>query len=208
VADDPLNTNPHGRVDLERGLVVSCNAYFAQLALGLGPQPLVDAASFFQIEMARVPTAQGLASTLPHAGYGQGEVVLSPLKLARVSASIASGGMAASPYWIAGGSQAEAVRFLPAADAERLARAMRAVVTTGTGRTLRTHPVAIAGKTGSAELDEGAAHAWFTGFAPYEGAGRRIAIAVIVEHAGYGGRVAAPLAGEIVAAASEYGLIK
>jgi peptidoglycan glycosyltransferase len=85
---------------------------------------------------------------------------------------------------------------------------MRGVVTSGTGRALRTHPVAIAGKTGSAELDEGDAHAWFTGFAPYDGAGRRIAFAVIVEHAGYGGRVAAPIAGELVSAASEYGLIK
>jgi cell division protein FtsW (lipid II flippase)/cell division protein FtsI/penicillin-binding protein 2 len=209
VRDDPLNKTPHGTVDLERGIVASCNAYFAQLALGLGPEPLVDAAAFFQIDLARVPTAHGLASTLPHAGYGQGEVVVSPLKLARVSASIASGGMVVGPSWIAGSSETEvARRFLPAAEAARLARAMRGVVTTGTGRVLSTHPVAIAGKTGSAELGEGEAHAWFTGFAPHDGAGRRIAFAVIVEHAGYGGRVAAPIAGELVAAASEYGLIK
>jgi peptidoglycan glycosyltransferase len=209
VRDDPLNTNPHGNVDLERGIVASCNAYFAQLALGLGPKPLVDAASFFQIDMARDPTPRGLAATLPHAGYGQGEVVLTPLKLARVSAAIAAGGMVVAPSWVAGSAEPEAARrFLPAADAARIARAMRGVVTSGTGRALRTHPVAIAGKTGSAELDEGDAHAWFTGFAPYDGAGRRIAFAVIVEHAGYGGRVAAPIAGELVSAASEYGLIK
>jgi peptidoglycan glycosyltransferase len=85
---------------------------------------------------------------------------------------------------------------------------MRGVVLNGTGRSLRAHAVSIAGKTGTAELGEGDAHAWFTGFAPYGGAGRKIAFAVIVEHAGYGARAAAPIAGELVTAASEFGLIK
>ena len=85
---------------------------------------------------------------------------------------------------------------------------MRSVVTSGTGRSLRSHPVAIAGKTGTAEVDGAAAHSWFTGFAPYQGAGRRIAFAVIVENAGYGSRAAAPIAGQIVSAAKELGLIK
>ena len=53
-----------------------------------------------------------------------------------------------------------------------------------------------------------AAHAWFTGFAPYGGSGRRIAFAVIVEHAGYGGRAAAPIAGAIASAARELGIIQ
>jgi cell division protein FtsI/penicillin-binding protein 2 len=68
--------------------------------------------------------------------------------------------------------------------------------------------VAIAGKTGTAQLDQGMPHAWFTGFAPYgEGAARRVAFAVLVEHGGYGGRVAAPIAREIVEAAKELGLL-
>ena len=85
---------------------------------------------------------------------------------------------------------------------------MRSVVTSGTGRALRSHPVAIAGKTGTAEVAGAPAHSWFTGFAPYHGTGRRIAFAVIVENAGYGSRAAAPIAGEIVSAAKELGLIK
>ena len=40
VRDDPMDTAPHGNVDLRHGLVVSCNAYFAQLAMRLGPQPI------------------------------------------------------------------------------------------------------------------------------------------------------------------------
>jgi cell division protein FtsI/penicillin-binding protein 2 len=68
--------------------------------------------------------------------------------------------------------------------------------------------VQIAGKTGTAQLDQGMPHAWFTGFAPVDGApSRRLAFAVVVEHGGYGGRVAAPIAREVVEAAKELGLL-
>jgi cell division protein FtsW (lipid II flippase)/cell division protein FtsI/penicillin-binding protein 2 len=210
VRDDPMDTVPHGDVDLERGLIVSCNAYFAQLALAVGPEAVIDAASLFQINVARSPTLEALRPTLAQVGYGQGEALVTPLKLARVSASIASGGTVLPVRWepaAAGAAQREA-RFLSPGNAERLARAMRAVVTSGTGRSLRSHPVAIAGKTGTAEVAGVPAHAWFTGFAPYGGTGRRIAFAVLVENAGYGGRAAAPIAGAIVSAASDLGLIR
>jgi peptidoglycan glycosyltransferase len=51
-------------------------------------------------------------------------------------------------------------------------------------------------------------HSWFVGFAPFGGSGRRIAFAVIVENAGYGARTAAPIAGDIVAAAQQSGLFQ
>jgi peptidoglycan glycosyltransferase len=205
-----MDRHPHGDVDLHRGVIVSCNAYFAQLALRLGPRPLLDAASMFQIDVARSATPDGLQPTLPHAGYGQGQVLVSPLKLARISASIASGGVLEPVRWLSGrdDSRTQSPRFLSAGDAARLGRAMRAAVTSGTGRSLAPGPIPIAGKTGTAEVGEAAAHSWFTGFAPYGGAGRRIAFAVIIENAGYGARAAAPVAGELVAAASELGLIK
>jgi cell division protein FtsW (lipid II flippase)/cell division protein FtsI/penicillin-binding protein 2 len=210
VRDDPMDTVPHGDVDLERGLIVSCNAYFAQLALAVGPRAILDAASLFQISIARSPTADALRPTLAQVGYGQGEALVTPLKLARVSAAIAAGGAIVPVRWLAGGAAdaAAPARLLSPHDADRLARAMRAVVTSGTGRSLRVHPVAIAGKTGTAEVSGAAAHAWFTGFAPYAGSGRRIAFAVIVEHAGYGGRAAAPIAGAIASAARELGIIQ
>jgi len=210
VRDDPMDTQPHGEVDLDRGLIVSCNAYFAQLALAVGPQAIVDAASLFQISVARSPTAEGVRPTLAQVGYGQGEALVTPLKLARVAASIASRGAIVPVRWEPAAEEeirADA-RFVSPRDADRLARAMRAVVTSGTGRSLRGHPVAIAGKTGTAEVAGAPAHAWFTGFAPYGGGGRRIALAVIVENAGYGGRAAAPIAGAIVTAARDLGIIK
>ena len=135
VRDDAMDTVPHGEVDLERGLVVSCNAYFAQLAEALGPQPLLDAASLFQISVARSATAEAVRPTLAQVGYGQGEALVTPLKLARVSASIAAGGTVVPVRWTAAEDAAGPhPRFLTASDADRLARAMRAVVTSGTGR--------------------------------------------------------------------------
>ena len=209
VRDDALDTVPHGHVDLDRGLAVSCNAYFAQLAVALGPRPLLDAASLFQINVARVATAEGVRPMLAQVGYGQGETLVTPLKLARVSASIAASGVIVPVRWTAAVDDSAAkARFLSARDADRVARAMRAVVTTGTGRSLRAVAIPIAGKTGTAEVGGAAAHAWFTGFAPSGGRGRRIAFAVVVENAGYGGRAAAPIAGAIVSAAGELGLIK
>jgi cell division protein FtsW (lipid II flippase) len=209
VRDDPMDHTPHGTVDLRRGLVVSCNAYFAQLALALGPQPVIEAASPFGIEVARPQTAARLRRTLAHAGYGQGEVLVSPLKMARVVAAVAHGGTVAPVRWVVDPAEPEsaAQRWLTPAQASVLGAYLREVVTTGTGRTLAPNPTPIAGKTGTAEVDDAAAHSWFAGFAPF-GAERQIAFAVIVENAGYGSRSAAPIAGELVNAARDVGLVK
>src|SRR6185436_5582832 len=98
--------------------------------------------------------------------------------------------------------------FLRPAAARLLAGDLRAVVTDGTGSSLRQHPWRIAGKTGTAEVDGAPSHGWFVGFAPYGAAKRRIAFAILLEHAGYGGRTAAPVAGEIVTAAGLSGLLE
>jgi peptidoglycan glycosyltransferase len=209
VRDDDLDLSPHGQVDLRRGLVQSCNAYFAQLAMRLGPGPILDAAAVFQIDAAAPSTAASLQRTLPHAGYGQGEVLMSPLKMARVSAAIAARGAVRPVAWETNSQLAAAApkRFLPEAEAARLSRYMREVVTSGSGRIVAGNATAIAGKTGTAEVAGAKSHSWFTGFAPFGGP-NKIAFAVIVENAGYGARAAAPVASEIVTAAREAGLIQ
>ena len=87
-------------------------------------------------------------------------------------------------------------RVMPAQNADLLKEYMRAVVTGGTGTRAAISGVKVCGKTGSAELDnQENTNAWFIGFldepdAPY-------AIAIVVEDAGGGGSVAAPLARQI-----------
>ena len=207
IRDDPLDRTPHGTLDMHRALVVSCNAYFAHLAMRLGSTALADAAAAAQISVAAPPAETTLARTLPHAGYGQGEVVASPLRMARATAALASDGVLREVHVApVAGAAAGGERWVNEAGAALLRRDMRQVVTVGSGRALAGHPVPIAGKTGTAEVDDARAHAWFVGFAPY-GPAPRIAFAVIVENGGYGGRVAAPLAGDVVSAARARGLL-
>jgi len=89
-----------------------------------------------------------------------------------------------------------------------LGRYLRDAVLSGTARGLRAHPWRVAGKTGTAEVTDARSHAWFVGYAPYGPAERRVAFAVIIEHAGYGSVAAAPAAGDIVSAAAANGLIR
>jgi cell division protein FtsW (lipid II flippase) len=213
VRDDPTDRSPHGDVSLEKGIVVSCNAYFAQLGTyAVGPEALLETAKAFGISVARPNTVKQLKDALPQASYGQGQVVATPFQMARVAATIAAGGTTPEGRWVIGNGntrQGSSTRVLEPPMAIFLGRAMRRVVTEGTGaRYLAGVSPAIAGKTGTAEVQDKGSHSWFIGYAPYETpAGRKIAFGVLVEHGGYGGRLAAPAAGEIVQAAAQLGII-
>jgi len=209
VRDDVLDHRAHGTIGMHDGLVHSCNAYFAQLAMKLGPEAVLDAAAALGIAAAPSGSVERLRATLPQAGYGQGDVVATPLRMARVAAALANDGVLVEPrIESVAGVPAKRERLLSPAAARTLARYMRDAVVQGTGRSLRSHPRSIAGKTGTAEVAGAASHSWFVGFAPYQGSTRRIAFAVIVENAGYGGRAAASVAGEIVTAAADAGIFK
>ncbi|HYU80918.1 MAG TPA: FtsW/RodA/SpoVE family cell cycle protein, partial [Vicinamibacterales bacterium] len=208
VRDDVLAKHAHGTINMHDAIVHSCNAYFAQLAVSLGPKPILETASRLGISVAPSNSVQGLRGTLPQAGYGQGDVVATPLRMARVAAAIASGGAMHEARLDPDAASAKTERLLPRDEAARLARYMRDAVVDGSGRRLKDHPYRIAGKTGTGEVSGLPSHAWFVGFAPYGSSSRKIAFAVIVENAGYGGLAAAPVAGEIVSAAAAVGLIQ
>ena len=209
VRDDVLDTHAHGTIGMHDGIVRSCNAYFAQLAVRLGPQQILDTATMLGISVARDNSALRLRNTLPQAGYGQGDVVATPLRMARVAGAIASQGVLRESQLESGLPEpAENQRLLTPDAAALLGQYLRDAVLAGTGRSLRGHDWRIAGKTGTAEISGSKSHAWFTGFAPYGPAEKRIAFAVIIENAGYGGLAAAPAAGEIVSAAAASGLIR
>ena len=57
IRDDLTDNTPHGRVDLRKGLVVSCNAYFAQLAMHLGPQAIAVPPRRRRFRSLRLPRA-------------------------------------------------------------------------------------------------------------------------------------------------------
>ena len=207
---DDIGDHAHGTLDMEHAIAVSCNAYFAQLGVhDVGSKALAETAAQLGIS-----TGEGreLRQMLPFAAYGQGPVVISPFKMARVAATIAAGGRMPEGRWIADPSNDRAgapVEVLAPAQAAFLAGAMRRVVTEGTARSpMAGSTISFAGKTGTAQMDAGLPHAWFTGFAPYDGdPARRLAFAVLVEHGGYGARAAAPIAREVMEAAKQLGLL-
>jgi cell division protein FtsI/penicillin-binding protein 2/cell division protein FtsW (lipid II flippase) len=226
IRDDVEDKNPHGTVDMEHGIVVSCNAYFAQLGdYDVGAQSLFDTASLLGIAAATPATAAQLKKTLPQSSYGQGQVVASPFQMARVAATVANGGMMPEGRWVTDetNTRTNPPQAVIAADqAQMLAKFMREVVTSGTGRRAAASSVPMAGKTGTAELQDADSHAWFIGFAPYGAAAspaksaapatasepHKIAFSVLIENGVYGGTAAAPAAAEIVNAAAKLGLLQ
>lgn len=155
---------------------------------------------------AKAAMLEKLRQDLPQAAFGQGIVYATPFQMARVAATVAGGGRMPYGRWVIDDSNKRAqepAQLLSREQAEFLGRAMRGVVLRGTARRLSGLPVAIAGKTGTAENQPGkASHSWFIGFAPFDADARnRIAFSVIVENGGYGGSLAAPISGEIADAA-------
>jgi cell division protein FtsW (lipid II flippase) len=211
VRDDVEDRSAHGTLDMDRAIVVSCNAYFAQLGTyKVGPEALLDTAKMIGISVANPATVKNLKPQMPQASYGQGQVVVSPFQMARVAAAIAAGGNLPIGRWVTDDSNTRgqaAQQLLPANVADILAKDMRGVVTSGTGTRLAAIVPQIAGKTGTAELATAPSHAWFIGFAPYDSSAKRIAFAILAENGRYGGTAAAPMAGDLVVAAQQLHLI-
>jgi penicillin-binding protein 2 len=153
---------------------------------------------------------------------GQGYVQVTPLQIATIFAAIANGGTLYQPKLIdrigAGGGAPEEVwpvrengRLPLSDDLLSIMRNSLWDVANGSWGTA-THrfqelPVKVAGKTGTAEAPPGLSHAWFAGYAPAAPYTRadgtvvdqpEIAVAVIVENAGEGSVVAAPIFRRVV----------
>jgi cell division protein FtsI/penicillin-binding protein 2/cell division protein FtsW (lipid II flippase) len=208
---DDVKDHAHGTLNMAAAITVSCNAYFAQLGVyNVGAQALRDTT-----ELLGIPSGElkDLKKMLPFAAYGQGPLLTTPFKMARVAATIADGGSMAEGRWVSDPSNTRTtapLAILAPDSAEFLQRAMRSVVTSGTARSAMAGiAVDVAGKTGTAQLDSGDPHSWFAGFAPYDAPhDQQIAFAVVVEHGGYGAKFAAPIARQVVEASQQLGIIK
>jgi len=125
-----------------------------------------------------------------------------------IAAAVGNDGVAMRPYVVDAivTSSGDAVRrtepsplarMFDTSVAADLRTMMEAVVASGTGTAARVDGLIVAGKTGTAE-GSGGPHAWFIGVAGVDRP--EIAVAVVVESGGAGGRVAAPIAAEVLRA--------
>jgi penicillin-binding protein A len=223
--DDGQPCGPGDRSTLTHALEISCNTSFGGVGLKLGADALrTQAAKFGFGDVLRVPMrvtpssvpADLNAPQLAQSAIGQYDVRVTPLQMAMVSAAIANRGVVMSPYLVqtVRGSNLDVIdrtspeqvsQAVTPEVAAQLTRMMEKVVTSGTGTAAQIPGVSVAGKTGTAQNAEGAApHAWFTSFAPADDP--KVAVAVVVEDGGnagneaFGGRVAAPIARDVIKA--------
>ena len=207
-----------GKIGMTEALAHSSNTYFAQLGVMLGPERFgaavtaaklrdpvtVLSASSLSMEAAGGSVPEGLRpAQLAPVAIGQGELQLSPLAVAMLTAAVADDGVMLAPTLLPTAKPALRARPFTYAAAGRVKKMMRTVVRTGTGQACNLPGLSVCGKTGTAETGRGKDHAWFTCFAPMETP--RLVVTVLVEHGGFGARAALPIARELLKRAQELG---
>lgn len=221
----------HGLTDVVKAIAESVNTFFYTVGggtdtfLGLGPDRLAHYARRFgfgeRSGIALPSEASGLVPTPAwktetrkeqwfigdsyHLAIGQGDLLVTPLQIAGMTAAIANGGLLWQPRVVdalsknAGADWTTTTSTL-LADNRDLANAirivqqgMRATVTRGSAQSLQFVPVPVAGKTGTAQTHaDKKTDAWFTGYAPADDP--RIVITILIEEGGEGSSVAVPAA--------------
>lgn len=140
---------------------------------------------------------------------GQGDVLVTPLQMANLVSAVANGGTLYRTRLVRriGSLMGDDIQDFPpttlgqlpvsAQHLQMLRSAMESVITSGTAWTAFSGAtVRMAGKSGTAEAPPGEPHGWFVGYAPADDP--QIAVAVVLEHGGEGGRNAAPLFRQVV----------
>lgn len=134
------------------------------------------------------------AITIRSLAIGQGEILVTPLQLANQAAIIANNGWYITPHLNKTDSMKTHLHKTAIEEPffDVVKQGMHAVMENGTGRWYNIDSLQMCGKTGTAQNPHGDDHAIFIGFAPMESP--KIAVAVIVENAGFGATWAAPIA--------------
>ena len=223
-----------GAMTLYEALVRSCNTFFYQLGLKVGVERMAQYARAFGFgspvgiafpgervglvptpEWRRVTTRAGwFPGDTVNIAIGQGELLATPLQVARFMAALATDGILWKPRLVTR-VQDHAGRILRQEPSETsgrvelsplvfqfLRRALAGVVNDGgTGQGARLADVEVGGKTATSQHTPGRGgrgrdHAWFAALAPVESP--EVVVVVLVERGGMGGQVAAPLAGQIL----------
>jgi penicillin-binding protein 2 len=146
---------------------------------------------------------------------GQGYLTATPIQMAMLTAALVNGGKLVRPSILLNETESsdmdEGVVNISKKNLELIKRALVGSVMDekGSGRKARSDITVIGGKTGTAQVvssdaftedspEEFRDHAWFIAFAPEEQP--EIAVSVLVEHGGYGGAAAAPVAKNVIEA--------
>ena len=135
------------------------------------------------------------AITIRSLSIGQGEVLVTPLQLANQAATMANRGYYITPHLNTELTDDPTLRHETGMDTTWFAltaQGMHQVMTNGTGRWYNIDSLQMCGKTGTVQNPHGKDHAIFIGFAPLDNP--KIAVAVVVENAGFGATWAAPVA--------------
>ena len=235
----------HGAVNMSEAITESCDVYFYSLASVLGIDNMHTFLQQFGFgEKTGIDLVGEKTGLLPSrewkqqqkkqawypgetliTGIGQGFLQVTPVQLARATATLANGGTVVTPFLVdkivsttetsAGAENHGKVIPLNPINIQHITDAMVNVVhdSQGTAKNIGKHiTYHIAGKTGTAQVfnikqearyNENTIdfklhdHALFIAFAPAENP--KIAVAVVVENGGHGGSVAAPIAGKVIA---------
>lgn len=213
-----------GNIDFKKAFYKSSNVYFGSLGIELGNDKLkATAEKFFfnrdipangiTIENSRFPSYKdNEKGNIAQSAIGQASVLATPMEMALIASTIANDGVMMKPTIVKQvldnkgkvikDIKSESIgNLISKEQADIMKDLMRAVVTSGTGKAAAVSGISVAGKTGTADHDDipeiaEVPHSWFIGFAPYEDP--QVAIAVIVEEGGTGGKAAATIAGKVI----------
>lgn len=187
-------TSTHGNQTFEEALANSCNCAFAQIAVELGQNTILEYAEkygFLDSQQADgIPTVAG---NFPRefvgdpetawAGIGQSVDQVCPYAMMRYVSAIANGGTVYEPHFIQSEEPQQTALVSPST-ARALQKAMRNNVVTHYEGEVNFPGLNLCAKTGTAELGNGMSHSWFTGFLQDEA--HPYAFAAVVEQGGYG----------------------
>jgi penicillin-binding protein 2 len=210
----------YGTIGFREALAVSSNTFFYRVGLTVGPEEISKWGHILGIgNTDNLGLEGGVHGSIPtpaekeelygepwYAGdsvstaIGQGLVQATPLELAVMISTIANGGLRVHPHLLATQTNTPETQPRPTgiapATINTIQQGLIAAVQQGTARRLNDGSIPLtAGKTGTAENPGPRPHALFVGYGPVEDP--QVAIAVVVENAGYGGVAALPVAHEI-----------
>ena len=224
-------SSPFGRLDLRTALKHSVNSVFCNIGKELRAKKLVEYAKRFGFYATppletpsneRAPSGLYKGTTLfdpkedtdvdpGRFAFGQERLLVTPLQMAMLAATIANNGVVMRPYVVdrvvaPNGSiivrtkPQDLGRAVKAETAQAVAEMMQQAVEGGTGTAARISGLTVGGKTGTAETGiEGLNTTWFICFAGKDRP--QVAVAVVVEQqSSTGGATAAPVARDVLQA--------